>query len=306
MSFRKIANSEILGVSYKGNWRKSASKKFASFYMDDDGLAINIEAALDTVADVYAISRDPSDYLLIPTRANSANRPNDNLDGWTSEELLEFDPHIGRRRYSTYNLKPHYVNHQAENPKLSRGVILDSHYNNLNDASDELQETFFNVTGREIAKDEFVETLIGVDTTKDPILAEAYRNGSTRLFSMGCDVEATMCSIPECGKVATTVWQFCDHIKNKHARRPVDCEDGNTRVAHEWCLGTIFAEESVVDVPADKDASIQENILSVSEMVNGPNRLTANQIEEIVSFVAKYPKQIPDSLAAVINEAISR
>ncbi len=305
MSFKKTANSEILGVSYKGDWRKTANKKFASFYMDD-GLSLDIEAALDTVADVYAISRNPSDYLLIPTRANSANRANDNLDGWTSEELLEFDPHIGCRRYESYNLKPHFVNHMADNPKLSRGVLLDSHYNNLNDASDELQETLFHATGREIVKDEFVETLIAVDTTKDKTLAEAYRNGSTKLFSMGCDVEATMCSIPECGRIATTVWQFCDHIKNKHARRPVQCEDGITRIALEWCLGTVFAEESVVDTPADKKADIQEGILEVAAMVQVPGRLANSQIEEILSFVAKYPREIPDSLAGVIHEAISR
>lgn len=305
MSFRKIANAEVLGLSYKGNWKKTASSKFASFYIDG-GLLINIEAALDTVADAYAISRNPNDYLLIPTRANSANRPNDNLDGWTTEELLEFDTHVGCRRYSTYGLKPHYVNHRADNPKLSRGVIFDSHYNDLNDASDELKEAFFNVTGRNINKDEFVETLIGVDVTKDPTLAQAYRNGSTKLFSMGCDVEATKCSIPECGNVATTVWQFCNHIKGKHARIPVKCNDGIYRVAHEWCLGTVFAEESVVDGPADKDASIQEGILEISELTRNPVRLTANQIQEIVSFVAKYPKEIPDSLASVINEAISR
>lgn len=304
MPFRKTANVEVLGLSYKGNWNKTASKKLASFYIDG-GTSIDIESALDVVADVYSISRDPNDYLLIPTRASSANRPNDNLDGWTSDELLQFDPKIGCRRYSTYNLKPHYVNHKADNPKLSRGVILDSHYNDFNKASDELKRAFFIATGKEINRDEFIETLIAVDTTKDPILAQAYKNGSTRLFSMGCDVEATKCSIPECGKVATNAWQFCDHIRNKHSRIPVKCEDGETRVAHEWCLGTIFAEESVVDGPADKDASIQDGILSVSELVDESNKLTANQVEEIVSYVAKNSREIPDSLAGLINEAIS-
>ena len=295
--FYKTAQVQALGFSYRGNWKKSASKN-ASFYMDNK-LAIDIEAALDTVADAYAISRDPNDYLLIPTRANSANRPNDNLDGWTSGELLEFDSHIGKRRYSTYTLKPHYVNHNASSPKLSRGVILDAHYNDYNEASPELREAFALHTGKDIGQDEFVETLIAMDMTKDPALAQAYKNGSVHLFSMGCDVEATQCSIPECAKVATSVWQFCDHIKNKHARKPVQCADGKFRIAHEWCLGTIFAEESVVDGPADKDASIQEGILTISD-----NRLTASQIEEIISFVARHASELPESLAGVINSAI--
>ena len=298
--FKKIAAVQALGFAYRGNWKKSAGSRIASFYMENP-LAINIEAALDTVADAYSISRNPDDYLLIPTRANSANRPNDNLDGWTSEELLDFDSHVGRRRYSTYVLKPHYVNHNASSPKLSRGVILDAHYNDYNDANDELREAFALHTGREVAKDEFVETLIAMDMSKDPMLAAAYKNGSVHLFSMGCDVEATQCSIPECHNVATTQWQFCDHIKNKHARRPVRCQDGKSRVAHEWCLGTIFAEESVVDGPADKDASIQDGILNVSEL---SNRLVASQVEEIIQFVAHHASEIPESLAGVINAAI--
>ena len=300
MSFRKTSRVEILGFSNNGNWNKVASRRFSSFYMDG-GLALDIEAALDTVADAYAISRDPDDYLLIPTRANSSNRPNDNLDGWTTEELLEFDPMVAKRRYSTYVLKPHFVNHNAVSPKLSRGVILDAHYNDANPATDDLMKSFNLHTGRDIDKDEFVETLIAMDMTKDPTLAEAYKSGSVKTFSMGCDVEATRCSIPECRNVATNTWQFCDHIKNKHARHSVKCEDGKTRTAFEWCLGTVFAEESVVDGPADKDAQIQEGILDIS---SNSKRLSASQLDEIARFVASCPKNIPEPLARLINHAI--
>ena len=300
MSFHKRANVEILGFSTKGSWTKVASSRFASFYMDG-GLALNIEAAVDIVADAYSISRDPDDYLLIPTRANSANRPNDNLDGWTTEELLEFDPLVAKRRYATYTLKPHFVNHNASSPKLSRGVILDAHYNDANPANDDQKSAFNLYTGRDIDKDEFVETLIAMDMTKDPTLAEAYKSGSVKTFSMGCDVEATRCSIPECRNVATNTWQFCDHIRNKHSRKAVKCEDGQTRTAFEWCLGTVFAEESVVDGPADKDAQIQEGILSIGDY---GWKLTASQFDEIARFVASCPKDIPESLATLINRSL--
>jgi len=88
------------------------------------------------VADTYRISRDPRDYLLIPCRACSADRPNENMDGWRREELLRFDPKIGRRVYSTFVMKPHFVNHNSANFSLSRGVLLDAHYNDQNSASD--------------------------------------------------------------------------------------------------------------------------------------------------------------------------
>jgi len=267
-----------------------------------DSSEINIEAALDSVADTYRISRDPDDYLLIPTRANSTDRPNENMDAWRREELLRFDPRIGCRIYQTYLLKPHFVNHNASNFALARGLILDAHYNDANPANDSVKEAVREATGMEPERDEFVETLIAMDTTKDPPLAEAYRNGSVYRFSMGCDVESTECSV--CGKIAATTFQFCEHVRGKHSKTAYPLDAGGSRRAFEWCNGTIFAEESAVDDPADVGAEIQDGILQA--MARDPRSLTAKDIREITAFVVRHPRDIPEPLAGLIASAFQQ
>jgi len=300
MAFRKTANVEVLGIKDQHGWSKLGNARFSSVYMDD-GYGINIEEVLDTVADAYKISRDPNDYLLIPCRAVSADRPNENMDGFRRNELLRFDPRVGRRVYSTFLMKPHFVNHNAVNYRLARGVLIDSHYNDQNSASDNIKEAVFEATGSDVVNDEFTEVLIAADTTKDKHLAEAYKNGSVYKFSMGCDVDSTECSI--CGKTAYTTLQFCEHVVSKLAGRPYPINEGkHHRKAFEWCNGTIFAELSAVDDPADKDAEIQEGILQVAthNLHRGSN-LTDGEICEIASFVARNAKTIPESVAKLIN-----
>jgi len=303
MTFRKTANVDVLGVAGIDNdWRKVSDRRVSSIYMDGGSL-ISVEAALDSVADTYKISRDPRDYLLIPTRAVSADRPNENMDGFQREELLRFDPRLGRRVYSTFNLKPHFVNHNAQNYALARGVLIDSHFNDQNQADDRVKRAVFDATGKDATLDEFVETLIAVDMSKDPHLAEAYKNGSVYRFSMGCDVENTECSV--CNKVAFNTIQFCDHIRAKHSRVAYPLEGGGRRAAFEWCKGTVFAEESAVDDPADKSAEIQDSILRMAAMHPSASSFTDSEVGEILSFTARHANTIPEPLAALINSALS-
>jgi len=302
MSFEKTASIEILGVQSANNgWTKGASKTSSVFM--DGGLSIDMESVLDSVADTYRISRDPRDYLLIPCRACSADRPNENMDAWRREELLRFDPTLGRRVYSTFILKPHFVNHNASNYALSRGVILDSHFNSDNDASDKVKEAINHATGKDARKDEFIETLIAMDMSKDPELAKAYKDGSVYRFSMGCDVDSTECSC--CGRVATNTFQFCEHVRGKQSRREYDLDGGIRRKGFEWCRGTIFAELSAVDDPADKDAEIQEGLLRIAARDPFGKSLTDSEIREITAFVAQHCDSIPEPLAGLINSAFT-
>jgi hypothetical protein len=295
MAFKKISSAEVLGILEHKAWKKTANSKVISHYMDNE-LAINLEERLDAVADIYKISRDPSDYLLIPARANSIGRFNANLDGWTFDEIIEFRPTLGCRTYSTYNNKPHFVEHNASRYEVARGVILDSHLNMDNEATDEIKNDVMRCIGSDANKDAFVEVILAVDQSKDPALANAYKSGAITTFSMGADVESTMCNI--CGNVATTTWSFCDHIRKKHNKIPYTMADGSTRIAGELCKGTIFQELSVVADPADKTAVIQDGILSILKAAS-----TSDQdVQEIVKFTAKYAKEIPESLAMILNK----
>lgn len=299
----KTAKVQILGsFSGDGKYKTASQSKYSSIYLDD-GLGIDIEAALDTVASTYKISRDPRDYLLVPARAVSANLFNENLDFFSHEELIRYRPDMGRRVYATFTLSPSFINHQASNYALSRGVILDSHYNTENRASDNVKKAVYDSIGEEPEFDKFTECLVAIDTTKDPQLAQGFKTGQIDSFSMGADVSSTTCSV--CGKEAATTWQFCDHIKNKYSRKAYKLDNGQRRIAYEICNDVIFRELSTVDDPADKNALVQDSVFDIHQALNQPGtKLSSRQIHEVSSFVAKFAKQIPESVAQIIYQAI--
>lgn len=304
MPFYKRSSLDIFGVLSKGSWKKSASKhKVTSHYMEkiSSDLTISLEEKLAEVADAYKISKDPSDYLLIPARANSIGRLNANKDGWTFDEIINFRPEFGCRTYATYNSKPHFVEHQSSRFEVARGFVLDSHLNLDNDASEEVQEEVFRTIGSYPTKDAFVETIIAMDQTKDPALARAYKSGAINTFSMGADVEATTCNI--CGNVASSTYQFCNHVKDKYSSREYKMDDGTYRIAGELCMGTVFQELSVVSDPADKSATIQEGLLSIQKAAS-VDHLSDAEIQEIVSFTVRNAKSLPNSLAQIINSLL--
>jgi len=304
MSFKKLSAVQILGLYYKRGWHKSSNRSIISHYMENK-LAINLEERLDAVADFYKISRDPNDYLLIPARANSVGRLNANLDGWTYPETVSFRPDIGCRTYETYNNKPHFVEHNASSFERARGVILDSHLNLDNDADDQVKQEVLSTIGVEPQKDVFVEVIVAMDQTKDPILAASYKTGAISTFSMGADVESTGCTV--CGNVAKSIWEFCSHIKDKYADKTYTLPDGTSRRAGELCNGTVFQELSVVSDPADKSAEIQDGILEIAKRVaTNSSSLSKREVQEIISFTARHANDIPDSLARVLNYYLSK
>jgi len=305
MAFHKNSSLSIFGIMNGGSWRKSANRfSVESYYMNKvaQDLTINLEERLSEVAGAYKISRDPSDYLLIPARANSVGRLNANLDGWTFDEIVEFRPVFGCRTYATYISKPHFVEHQASRYEVSRGFVLDAHLNADNDASPEVQEEVMRTIGMVPKKDVFVETIIAMDQTKDPVLADAYKSGSISTFSMGADVESTTCNI--CGKVASTTFEFCSHIRDKYSRREYRMADGSMRLGGELCNGTVFQELSVVSDPADKSATVQDGLLSIYKAAS-KKRLTASETQEVVDFAIKYADRIPSVLVTVINDILT-
>jgi len=302
MAFKKVSSLEILGVLSQGQttWNKTAASRTTSHYMENK-LAINLEERLDVVADTYKISRDASDYLLIPARANSIGRYNANMDGWEFDEIHSFRPTLGLRTYSTYVNKPHFVEHNATEPSVARGFILDAHLNLSNEADELVKQAVMQTIGIEPKTDAFVEVILAVDQTKDPVLAKAYKSGAIKTFSMGADVEDTVCNV--CGNVATTTFEFCSCVVSKYARMPVRMEDGTIRVATELCRGTVFQELSAVADPADKSAVIQDGILEIAKAAS--ISITANDLQEIVSFTAKYANEITESVAKVFLQSLT-
>ena len=267
---RKSARARITAAAELGKLTKRAQFQDApSAYSDGFIQKIDLQAALNDISNIYDISSNPADYILVVARAVTAElpdspNPNENGDSFPRDELLRFDHRLARRVYKTFDLKPNHLNHRAENPKTARGFIVDSTYNDAD------------------SNDQFVECLIAIDASKDPVYAEGIRKGDIDSFSMGCIAEYTVCSI--CANKATSKWQFCAHIRNGKLKTFKDASSQQDRLAYEICGGVCFEELSAVDQPADPKALMQEIL---HPMASAPQLAEESTVLRIDSRLSK-------------------
>ena len=299
MPFKKYAKLPLVSL-YSGvyeadglKFNKSASK-VASIYQASAS-RINVQSVLSQVAKEYDISTDPHDYIYEVARAVTAEVANENADAFGRSELLRFDHTLSKPVYQTFVMKPHHVNHRADNSKMARGVVLDASYNDLTPAVAECPSCGTDVTIIEnrdksgincvkcgsTVKDEFVELLLAIDTKKDPVFAEGVRSGSLDSLSMGCEAGYTDCSI--CDNRARSVSQFCTHIKSGNKKKMFKTASG-MRMSFEKCGEVVFTEISRVDQPADPTAK-QRELLNVPMSTESELLVMATRIAKLESFV---------------------
>jgi hypothetical protein len=305
--FQKFANIQVLAVAELADsdgsqylsFRRTASlDKSGSYYQAEAG-ALDVPSMLRKVSAEYDISADPKDYLFEAIRAVTATVPNENADAFHKSELLRFDHRLGTAVYQTFILKPHHVNHRADNPKTARGVILDAHYNDLSPAMPECKKCGNKTTdaaGRDdktgieckkcgsVVKDEFVELLVAIDRKKDPAFARGVQAGVLNAGSMGCTCEQTRCSI--CSHVAHTKSEFCGHIRGGNKKKLHKCADGTQKLAFEFCEGVIFSEYSRVDQPADPTA-LQKEVFTASRAAKAASANVLEQESELLIMNAR-------------------
>ena len=81
---------------------------------------------LKAASDAYRISDDISDYIVVPVGIVTVDIPNRNMQCFPLEEVTSWDTDSGRIVYQTFTGKPLFLNHKNEDPRQSRGIILDS------------------------------------------------------------------------------------------------------------------------------------------------------------------------------------
>ena len=207
---RKYATLETLSSSFAANsLRRSAHK-----------------------ADFSGVPVRPG-YLYVRSRAISS-RTNDNYDTFPAEEI--------KKGYKTFIGKPVFVNHENENHRRARGVILDA----------QLHED----TNPDGTPDTWVEVMMEVDAIRFPKLAEAIVKGHIERTSMGVDVEMSACGA--CGNEAVSPMDYCAHIprmKGSKIRKVTASGTQQDVLIHEVCYGLNFFENSLlVEDPADPTA----------------------------------------------------
>lgn len=287
-------------------FKRVASRQEASVYEGSN--KFDVKSALDLVAKDYNISDDPNDYIFEAARAVTAEVPNDNGDAFGRGELLRFDHRLAKAVYQTFIFKPHHINHRADDPKTSRGLVLDASYNDrtppLEDcpgcsaktASIEARDSS-GINCRKCGhavKDEFVELLIGIDTKKDPTFAKGVKNGALNSLSMGCEAGYTDCSI--CENRARTVGQFCSHIKS--GKKKIFKTASGPKMSYEKCGEVIFTEISRVDQPADPTA-LQREVFQVMPMMESEMLLMGTRLAKLEAKLSKGAQLMGDDVKAV-------
>jgi hypothetical protein len=234
-------------------------------------------ASLGKLAD-FEDYRTQDGYLYARIRAISS-RVNKNHDGWPSVELAGssevFDKHTAAEGgftveanadaefgYSTFLGKPIFVDHHNSNPERARGVIVDAKLHVEDHKTASLDPYYASDDCDPSHKPAaWVELLLEVDAKSFPKLAQAIIEGSKDAkkgidgFSMGCDVERSVCNI--CTKEASSPDEYCKHIQMKGAefKHP---KTGKVVQSYENCYGIRFFEISAVFDPADETALIRE------------------------------------------------
>lgn len=280
--FYKTANVQITSID---SFLKAA--QIASSVIEQrrraPGVNLITPELFEAVGTYYALSSNPRDYLYITARGVTSDVPNNNGDAFPREELWRFSPVKNCFVYQTFINDPLHVNHEASDPKLARGFLLDAHYNSKN------------------PKDEFVELVIAVDTTKDPALAKNIREGKARTFSMGCTAQRTQCSI--CNKVAYSPSELCDHLKYYRMQHIAG------KQVYEKCYGVDFRELSYVTDPADEKACLTSTLYIPPKVAANSKKtplieklgLSADDVNEVVKFFQYKADELPRGLIVLAN-----
>jgi hypothetical protein len=270
MAFTKYASLEVSKVlEIKGSAERDASASLAKIAAFED-------------------YRTEDGYLYARIRAISS-RVNKNHDGWPSVELAGgqdvFDRHTSstggftvnanandQYGFSTFIGKPIFVDHHNSDPSRARGVIVDAKLHVDDHKTAAQKDSYYRDAPANHTPPTWVELLLEVDAKSFPKLAKAIIDGSKNAkngidgFSMGCDVERSVCNI--CKNSATTPDEFCNHVRMKGAMCDyIDPETGHktSKKSYEDCYGIKFFEISAVFDPADETALIREVRSNVKE-----------------------------------------
>jgi hypothetical protein len=165
-----------------------------------------------------------------------------------TSETDKFRREVIMKSYKTFIGAQNFLEHiQVE--ELSKGRIIDA-------------------VLRDVGESLYVDILVATDRKHTDLVNQIIK-GEMNAMSMGCSVEATICT--KCGHVAADETEFCPHVKYEKGNVFYD-EQGNKHRVAELCGhedmgetgGVTFIEASWVATPAFKGA-VTRNILELPQ-----------------------------------------
>jgi hypothetical protein len=160
---------------------------------------------LPMFAELYNISPDIKDYILVPVAIMPSDLPNRNAQSFPLDELTRPDPESGLLAYESWKRKPTFKDHKnklgTDQPK---GIILSSTIVPIRGAVGNLWK---------------VVCLLAYDRRGDAILANDILTGNRPSYSMGAWSRFFTCSV--CGGNHTSKEAHCDHVSAKFLKMRV-------------------------------------------------------------------------------------
>jgi hypothetical protein len=244
------------------------SRRLATLFADG-ARALPFQDILDAYAERYQISRRPQDYLLETIVGLVAEKPNDNKEAFPETQLLRWEPRFQNVSYRTFAGKPHFLDHQADDPTKALGLIVDATYNfdvtvpetcEVCGASTKDPDKR-DVTGTRCGACNHVvvlrpvELLNAIDASKDARYADRVARGEARHGSMGCDAFHATCSV--CGNVSRSDRDICSHAqkvsKGGNKGRFYDLSSGTPRIITGEETARIMRRAGLKFVPTNFD-----------------------------------------------------
>lgn len=224
--------------------------------------------------------REEDGYLYVRCRAISS-RVNKNNDGWPSKELSA--------SYKTFENRPVFIDHNNDDPKRTRGVIVASDLHVEDEEKTAALDPYYASAPEEHKPPTWIELLLEVDAESFPKLAEHLKNGDIGSVSMGANIDSSVCSV--CAHEASTPNEYCDHIKKKGVTFEITADNGEKvrKKSYEDCYGINFFEISFVFDPADPTADIltkQASRKYSEEEVRGMADRINTSFDDMASYLA--------------------
>lgn len=192
---------------------------------------------LPFASEVYNISSNISDYILVPVTIMYSDLPNRNLVSFPFRELTRFNPEAGQLAYQTWKGRPCYADHCNNDHTQAKGMIL---------------ETAMRPVPGYIGDFFKVVTLLGFDRNRDPELTRLIMDGTRNCYSMGALGKDYMCSC--CNASMRQSGGRCQHIDITN-RGKREIKTFGDKLAYRCISDYIGYEVSSVITPAFNMAS---------------------------------------------------
>ena len=181
---------------------------------------------LPFIAERYRISRDLSNYIIVPITIMASDLPNRNLVAFPFNRLSEFNPDAKCLAYQTWRYAPAHKDHVNQDYTQSKGVVLDVGMRPMPNVEGSIWK---------------VTALTAFDRSKDPHLVSDILDRKVKTYSMGAYVTDYHCSI--CGSTTPKPTEpKCQHIPASRNRLQVFSVKGEPTLAY-WNVGSFVGFE---------------------------------------------------------------